>query len=93
MTERAHTGIALAIGALLLTYLTQCQPAHRPVAPAALAPTATPSRHEAVEEHEREGERDDEVQREERAKIKSVSDALKTIAADPERAKTYGILR
>ena len=95
----------LAAATLLLlcvSYLTQCSPAsHRSDTIVAATPAATPpAEARQEEERERQGKSDgkaksireiaDEEQKEERAKIKGIANALQTAATDPEFRKTYG---
>jgi hypothetical protein len=101
MKQKNELGAMLMAAALLLlcvSYMTQCSAAtRRPDTVAAATPSAsTPVSRE--EEVEREAEHKPksihefaaEEENEERAKIKGISRALQTIAADPELRRTYG---
>ena len=93
-SERRDLAIAtLALGFVVLQ-LAQCSTTVSSTRSAPLAPTASMrAEREENEDEEREhsqGRVKDEAQEEERAKIRAVARALKTIAADPEMQKTYG---
>jgi hypothetical protein len=103
MKRNRDVGAVLVAGTLLLlcvSYLTQCRsgPQSQKTVPATpLANPAAESRQEGFA-HKREAERKPksvrefaaEEEKEERAKIRGISRALRTAAADPEFRRTYG---
>lgn len=104
MKQKHDIGVMLVAATLLLlcvSYLTQCSPArHQPETTVAATPEVSPPAESREEEIERErkakGKRmsvrefADEEDREEQQKIKGISRALQTVAADPELRRTLG---
>lgn len=97
MKQKNEFGAMLMAGMLLLlcvSYMAQCSSAtHRPetVAAATPAPSKPAVREERQAEHKKSiHEFAAEEENEEREKIRGVSRALQTIAADPELRRTYG---
>lgn len=98
MNERQHLGIALVAATLLLFsagYLAQCTSAGRRSEPQMAAPVATSTASVREGDRGRTGqsmrELAEEEEKEERAKIQGVAHALRTIGANPELRRTYGI--
>lgn len=103
MKQKNELGAMLMAAVLLLlcvSYMTQCSSVtRRPETVAAATPSASqPVSREEEDERERKAEHKPksihefaaEEENEERAKIKGISRALQTIAADPELRRTYG---
>ena len=98
--DLADALIAATILVLGASYLTQCSPATQPPSPAVNAEAAHGREGASGAEAEREKaagkpksvrELDEEQTNEEREKIQRIGRALKTIGANPELRKTYGI--
>jgi len=99
-----HDVGAMLVAAMLLllcvSYLTQCRPAaHRPETIVAATPVASPPAQSREQELERKREGKPksvrefaaDEEKEEQEKREAISGALKTIGANPELRRTYGL--
>ncbi len=96
MPEQRDLGITLVGATLLLlgvSYLTQCTsaaPRPRPITAASPPAAASSPAREAEGRRRSIQEIAEEEDKEESERVKSIGHALQTIAADPEKRRTYG---